>query len=657
MEAAFPPQGFKGLRVVSFESRRSGQMADLIQRNGGEAIVAPSMREIPLEDNTEALAFGEKLLRGEFDLVVWMTGAGTRTLLEVLKTKYPLEQIKEALSKTVLASRGPKSVVVLNEAGLPPQIRGAEPNTWKELLTAIEEHGSVKGKRIAVQEYGVASKEFIDGLVKRGARVTRVPVYRWALPEDTGPLRKALKIVAAGRADVALFTSATQISNVLQLAQEEGIEKEFRKGLSRMVVASVGPVCTQFLDEYGVPVDIEPEHPKMGNLVLEASRRGPDLLQKKRRGDAQTPGSQKDKKKALTIDFNAVSPPLRVSASPLPNSPFLKACRLEPAPYTPIWLMRQAGQYMKEYRTLREQHGFLDLCKDSDLACEVTVYAVQRLGVDAAIIFSDILVLLEPMGLKLEYAQGDGPVIHNPVRTARDIEALRTVTDPAPLNFVFDAIKKTRRSLPGNIPLIGFAGAPFTLASYLIEGHGSRNYIHTKALMNNDPENWHRLMRKLAESLVRYLNGQIAAGAQAVQIFDSWVGCLSPNDYRQFVLPHSRYIIRHLAPGTPVIHFGTGTGALLELMKEAGGDVIGLDWRVELDAAWKRLGKAAVQGNMDPVALFGSPESIRKEAKRILDQAAGRPGHIFNLGHGILPETPVGHVKALVDAVHELGER
>src|SRR3989344_2218467 len=216
-----PQKGFKGLRVVSFESRRSGQMADLIQRNGGEAIVAPSMREIPLEDNTEALAFGEKLLRGEFDLVVWMTGAGTRTLLEVLKTKYPLEQIKEALSKTVLASRGPKSVVVLNEAGLPPQIRGAEPNTWKELLTAIEEHGSVKGKRIAVQEYGVASKEFIDGLVKRGARATRVPVYRWALPEDTGPLREALKIVAAGRADVALFTSATQISNVLQLAQEE----------------------------------------------------------------------------------------------------------------------------------------------------------------------------------------------------------------------------------------------------------------------------------------------------------------------------------------------------------------------------------------------------------------------------------------------------
>ena len=203
--------------------------------------------------------------------------------------------------------------------------------------------------------------------------------------------------------------------------------------------------------------------------------------------------------------------------------------------------------------------------------------------------------------------------------------------------------------------MIGFAGAPFTLASYLIEGSGSRNYIHTKALMYNEPEAWHLLMHKLAESLVLYVNGQIAAGAQAIQIFDSWGGCLSPHDYREYVLPHTQYVIQHLTPGTPVIHFGTGTGALLELLKEAGGNVIGVDWRVELDAAWKRLGNVAIMGNMDPVALFGTPASILKEAQRILNQAAGQPGHIFNLGHGILPETPVGHVKALVDAVHALG--
>ncbi len=651
-------KGFKGLRVVSFESRKSDQMADLIERNGGQAILAPSMREVPLEDNTEALGFGDKLLKGEFDVVVLMTGVGTRTLFEILKTKYPFEQIKTALAKTVLASRGPKSVAVLNEVGLAPQIRAAEPNTWKDLLAALDQNGPVKGKSIAVQEYGASSKEFIDSLVQRGARVTRVPVYRWALPTDTGPLREALRLVAGGKADVALFTSATQISNALQMAQEEGIEKEFREGLSHMVVASVGPVCTQFLDEYGVPVDLEPEHPRMGNLVLEASRRSGDLLKEKRSPSKLPPplwGRTEVGGVAIESTPHPNLPPH--GGKELAESVFLKACRMEAVPYTPIWLMRQAGRYMKEYRTIREKHGFLDLCKDSDLACEVTVYAVERLGVDAAIIFSDILLILEPMGLNLEYAKGDGPVIHNPVRTPQDIDRLRTVTDPTPLHFVFDAIKKTRQALAPNIPLIGFAGAPFTLASYLIEGQGSRNYIHTKGLMYNNPEAWHSLMKKLSESLVLYLNAQIAAGAQAVQLFDSWVGCLSPSDYKQFVLPHNRSIIRRLTPGTPVIHFGTGTGALLELMKEAGGDVIGLDWRVQLDEGWKRLGNIAIQGNMDPAALFGSPESIRLEAQRILVQAAGRPGHIFNLGHGILPETPVGHVKALVDAVHELSTR
>jgi uroporphyrinogen decarboxylase len=646
MTESAPTKGFNGLRVITFESRKSDQMADLIQRNGGEAIVAPSMREVPLEDNTDALTFGEKLLRGEFDIVVWMTGVGAQTLFEILKTRHPFEQIQAALKKTVLASRGPKTVVVLNEAGLPPQVRAPEPNTWKELLAAIDAHGPVKGKRIAVQEYGVTSKEFIEALVSRGAHVTRVPVYRWALPVDKEPLRRALHLAIEGKADVVMFTSATQFSNVIQMAQEEGIEQEFRQALSRMVVASVGPVCSHYLDEYGVPVDIEPEHPKMGNLVLEASRKSPDLLKKKREPEIAL-GS---------VPTDHLNLPVGTVPTTLSECVFLNACRREPTAYTPIWLMRQAGRYMKQYRTLREQHSFLDLCKDSDLACEVTVFAVNHLEVDAAIIFSDILLILEPMGLQLEYAKGDGPVIHNPVRSPADVKALLSVTDPGALPFVFEAIRKTRQALPGNIPLIGFSGAPFTLASYLIEGHGSRNYIHTKALMYNDPGSWHELMTKLAESLGHYLNAQIAAGAQAVQIFDSWVGCLSPHDYRQFVLPYTRQVIQSLTPGVPVIHFGTGTGAFLELLKEAGGDVIGLDWRVELDAGWKRLGDVAIQGNLDPVALFGDLASIRREAKRILDQAAKRPGHIFNLGHGILPETPVGHVRALVDAVHELGD-
>ncbi len=339
------------------------------------------------------------------------------------------------------------------------------------------------------------------------------------------------------------------------------------------------------------------------------------------------------------------------------DSPFLKACRKEITPYTPIWLMRQAGRYMPEYRALREKHGFLELCKNSDLACEVTVQAVQQLGVDAAIIFSDLLLILEPLGLQLEYSKGDGPVIHNPVRSLLDAQRLRPFTSRDQLPFVFDALRKTRQALPAHVPLIGFAGAPFTMASYMIEGAGSDHYLHTKSLMHSSPAVWTSLMETLSKSLVAYVNAQIEAGAQAIQLFDSWVGCLSPADYKTYVLPHTQYVMRHLTPGTPVIHFGTGNAALLDLMKEAGGDVIGLDWRVELGETWDRLGHVAVQGNMDPALLLSEPAAIRKEARRILDQAAGRPGHIFNLGHGVLPQTPVDHVKALVYMVHELSEK
>jgi uroporphyrinogen decarboxylase len=338
----------------------------------------------------------------------------------------------------------------------------------------------------------------------------------------------------------------------------------------------------------------------------------------------------------------------------LHDSPFMRACRREPSPYTPIWLMRQAGRYMPEYREVRSRVGFLELCKTPDLAAEVTVTAAERLGVDAAIIFADILLILEPMGIDLEFAKGEGPVIHNPVRAARDVESLREVETVEPLDYVFEAIRRTRKALHPDLPLIGFSGAPFTLASYMVEGGGSRNYVHTKSLMYGDSGAWHAMMSLISRALVRYLNAQIAAGAQAVQLFDSWVGCLSPEDYREYVLPHTRSVIQNIKPGTPVIHFGTGTASLLELMKEAGGDVIGLDWRVDLRDAWARLGDVAVMGNLDSVALFANQDFIRAQARNILERASGRPGHIFNLGHGILPETPVENVIALVDAVHEL---
>jgi uroporphyrinogen decarboxylase len=339
------------------------------------------------------------------------------------------------------------------------------------------------------------------------------------------------------------------------------------------------------------------------------------------------------------------------------NSPFMRACRRESVPYTPVWLMRQAGRYMHEYREVRARTSFLELCKTPELATEVTVTAAERLGVDAAIIFADILLIVEPMGIDLEFAKGEGPALHNPVRTAKDVERLREVEDVAALDFVFEALRLTRRALPATLPLIGFAGAPFTLASYIVEGGASKNYVHTKQLMYGDAGAWHAMMSLISRALVRYLNAQAAAGAQALQLFDSWVGCLSPDDYRQYVLPHTQSVIQNLTPGTPVIHFGTGTAALLELMREAGGDVIGLDWRVDLRDAWQRLGDVAVMGNFDPVQLFASPDFIRSRAAHILSRAAGRPGHIFNLGHGILPETPVDNVIALVDAVHEISQK
>jgi uroporphyrinogen decarboxylase len=321
--------------------------------------------------------------------------------------------------------------------------------------------------------------------------------------------------------------------------------------------------------------------------------------------------------------------------------------------------MRQAGRYMAEYRAIRAKHSLLEICAQPELAAEVTLQPVRALGVDAAILFADILLPLLPMGIDLEFAKGEGPVIHNPIGSRADVEVLRKVEPRESLAHVLEAVKLVRRELDGRTPLIGFAGAPFTLASYMIEGGSSRNFIKTKRLMYGDARTWHILLSKLGCVIADYLTAQINAGAQAVQLFDSWVGALSPADYREYVLPHSRFIIEQVQrTGVPIIHFGTDTATLLPLMKEAGGDVIGLDWRIDLDRGWETIGfERAVQGNLDPVALFAPRAELERRVKIILQQAANRPGHIFNLGHGILPETPVENVKALAEMVHEFSRR
>ena len=341
-----------------------------------------------------------------------------------------------------------------------------------------------------------------------------------------------------------------------------------------------------------------------------------------------------------------------------PAAPFLQACHRTATPFTPIWLMRQAGRYMPEYRTMRSRYGFLDLCKDSYAAAEVTLQPVDRLGVDAAILFADILLVLEPLGVGLEFTHGEGPHIERPIRSAEDVARLGPIAVDEAVPFVFETVRLVKKALAGRVPLIGFAGAPFTLASYLIEGGPSREFLRTKCFMHDEPAAWSALMTRLADITVAYVNGQIAAGVEAVQLFDSWVGTLSPADYRDHVLPHARSVFQRLAPGVPIIHFGTGTAGLLHLMKAAGGDVIGLDWRVEIGPAWERLGHdVAVQGNLDPALLLAGLGEIRRRVKEILDAVGGRPGHIFNLGHGIHKETPVDHVIALVDMVHELSAR
>jgi uroporphyrinogen decarboxylase len=334
----------------------------------------------------------------------------------------------------------------------------------------------------------------------------------------------------------------------------------------------------------------------------------------------------------------------------------MRACRREPVPYTPIWLMRQAGRYMAEYRAVRAGHSMLELCKSPDLVAEVTTFARRRIGADAAILFADLLLVVEPLGLKLTFEAGEGPVIDPPVRDGRAVDALREVA-PAELSYVYDAVRATRAALEDTIPLIGFSGAPFTIASYLVEGRGSRHFEHVKTLMYGDEGAWNALMSRIVRAQVGYLNAQVEAGCQALQVFDSWVGALSPADYRRYVAPHTRTLLAGIVPGVPVIHFGTGTATLLRDMKAAGGDVIGLDWRVELGATWRELGDVAIMGNLDPLTLLAPATVLEREAQRVLDEAGGRNGHVFNLGHGVLPNTPVDSVVRLVDYVHEASSR
>ncbi|MFA5844724.1 MAG: uroporphyrinogen decarboxylase [Coriobacteriia bacterium] len=338
---------------------------------------------------------------------------------------------------------------------------------------------------------------------------------------------------------------------------------------------------------------------------------------------------------------------------------FLRACRREPTEFTPVWMMRQAGRYLPEYRAIRERHGFLEMCRTPELAVEVTLQPVDLIGVDAAILFSDILVPFPGMGLDLEFAKGEGPVIHNPVRTVADVDKLRVADPIEDTGFVMDAIRILRRELVDKVPLIGFSGAPFTLASYMIEGGGTRDYENCKALMWGEPAAWDRLMNVTADTVIAYLSAQIDAGAQAVQVFDSWVGYVAPRDYEHSILPHTKRVIDEVSKkGVPVIHFANGATSMIELVQRAGGDVVGVDWRLDMAEALQRIDpRFSIQGNIDPVALFAPDDELERMVVEILEAFGTRPGHVFNLGHGIHKTTDPAKARTFVRLVHEHSRR
>jgi uroporphyrinogen decarboxylase len=633
----------KGLSIAALESRRASDMERLIAKYQGIPFVSPSMREVAVTENREAIDFAYRVITGEINIVIFLTGVGFQHLLSAIERSVDKQRFLNALSDITTVVRGPKPAAALRDAGLTATVKVPEPNTWRELLAAIDAHVPVTNQKVGLQEYGKSNSSLIAGLEARGAEVIPVRVYNWDLPVDTAPLEANIRALVAGQRDALLFTSAHQVANLLRLSGDLGLETELRDSLRNVIVASIGPTTSEMLRQNDLPVDLEPEHPKMGHLVLETAQRAQSLLAGRNA-------------RARIIETNGGAP-LDVHAAWY-DGPFMRACRREASSVTPVWLMRQAGRYMSEYRAVREKMSFLELCKDSALCAEVMVTAVNKLGVDAAIIFSDLLPILEPMGMDLEFAKGDGPVIHNPLREAKDIQRVAELETMDSLNFVMETVRLTRQEIAPHIPVIGFSGAPFTLVSYMIEGGGSRNYHHTKGLMYRDEGAWRELMGKMSRTIARYLNAQIAAGAQCVQLFDSWAGCLSVQDYTRYVYPYVKQIIDSIVPDVPVINFATGNPALLPLLRGDQRTVVGIDWRIPLDEAWQQVGhQRAVQGNLDPIALLAEPETLREMTADVLQRAGGRAGHIFNLGHGILPQTPVDHAIALVDMVHELSQR
>ncbi|MFK7770209.1 MAG: uroporphyrinogen decarboxylase [Mariniblastus sp.] len=636
---------FEGLAVAAIGGFPSAEFhqqihAEIVGQQG-----EPKLFEFNENETTTSKAisdFANRLLTAGVETVIFVTGVGVRHLIEQACKTVDRQRFLDCLSDVTTVSGSKNARVALAEFGIAPTISVDSDNSWRDVLMAIDRGAPVINQTVALEEsaaiYGLAS-----GLEARGAKVVRMPIFAQSFPVNPQATIEFFEQLEAGEFQAMLFHSPENAARFCFLAKHYGRARLTSHLLDNHIVLAIGNGTSEILTDGGFVVDLTTQSTET-KIAFEEIVNQFDQV----------------KKQKVIIRLNMSGPATNNSDPNAPwyDSPFMKACRGEPTDVTPIWMMRQAGRYMAEYRAVRDKVSFLDLCANPQLCSEVMCTAVNKLGVDAAIIFSDLLPILVPMGCDLEFVKGDGPVIHNPVRTVADIDRIKPLENNDPLQFVMDTVKQTRNDLPADMPLIGFAGSPFTLASYMIEGGSSRNYANTKALMYTDAGAWAQLMEHLSTSISIYLKGQIEAGAQCVQLFDSWAGCLSFEDYRRFCHPYVKTIIASLPSNVPVINFATGNPSLLPLLADTRAAVVGIDWRTRLDDAWQTVGyDRAVQGNLDPTVLLTNPTEIRKQAKFVLDQAGGRAGHIFNLGHGILPQTPVENAIALVDAVHELSQR
>ncbi|MDE0935070.1 MAG: uroporphyrinogen decarboxylase [Mariniblastus sp.] len=632
---------FEDFIIAILGDNDASECAALLEASGGVARPFLLAEELPgtLDGSNE---FANRILTADIDTVIFVTSVGVEAIVEQASRNVDQQRFLDCLADIHTVAGSKAAANALQQFQITPKISVNSSNSWRDILIAIDRSLPVINQTIALEE-SESIYSLISGLEARGARVVKVPLFADPSSEWAPVAIEFFEQLEAGEFHIILFPSPENAVRFCTLAKEYGRAKLTRHLLDNHLVLAIGRGTAEILSDRGFIVDYSTETTDPAKGIQEIK--------------AQI--SQITKQKSI-IRVSMSGPATNNSDPNAPwyNSPFMKACRGEPTDVTPIWMMRQAGRYMAEYREVRNKLSFLDLCANPQLCSEVMCTAVNRLGVDAAIIFSDLLPILVPMGCDLEFVKGDGPVIHNPVRTAADIDRIKPLESNDPLQFVMDTVKQTRNDLPADMPLIGFAGSPFTLASYMIEGGSSRNYAFTKTLMYGDHGAWDQLMQHLANSISLYLQGQIEAGAQCVQLFDSWAGCLSFEDYKTFAHPYVKRIIASLPSNVPVINFATGNPALLPLLADTRAAVIGIDWRTRLDDAWKIVGHdRAVQGNLDPTVLLTNPTEIKKHAKFVLDQAGGRAGHIFNLGHGILPQTPVDNAIALVDAVHELSQR